>query len=360
MTSSPSALLQHFIHHRRPEILLRWKELWNSIQAQRSESVFVFPPFERILDLLPYHPSTSPVFPVEITEWYRNSPIFCSGAVFCQLHASIAHILQREQVPERGLIIEELEHSLEEMQLEVGSQKWIANLMKDGNPEAFQSERLAVIGQLAAGVAHEIGNPLTAISSIVQILQRQTSDAFFLEKLGLVKKSTERIAIIVRELVDFSRPAPSHPIPVPINDMLRTAVNLMKYDSRAKHITFASHTEPDLPMVTIVPDQLLQVFINLIINAIDAMSGSGTITIETQSVDGQVIARISDTGVGIPPELRHRIFDPFFTTKPVGKGTGLGLSVSYGIITRYGGKIEVSSHPGEGSTFSVMLPASVS
>ena len=352
-----AATLKEFIAHHRVEIVHGWSELWNYIQRRRPESDFPDPPYESILDQLPHDPAYSPQLTDDLSRWLSDSPVFCTGAAFCQMHVTIAGILVRERYVQRTAILHDLENSLEAMILDAGTRKWVANVLKDtSKQEAAHSERLAVIGQLAAGVAHEIGNPLTSISSIVQLLERRSEDPFVSDQLKEVKRSIDRIARIVRELVDFSRPAPSVPALVQVNDILATAIRLMQYDHRAKRIDFVSDHAIDLPFVQVVPDQLLQVFLNLLINAVDAMDGVGVVETRTAEDERGVAVLIRDSGHGIPASIIARVFDPFFTTKPVGRGTGLGLSVSYGIMKRYGGSIEVESDVGVGSTFTVRLP----
>lgn len=221
-----------------------------------------------------------------------------------------------------------------------------------------QSEKLAVIGQVAAGVAHEIGNPLASISSIVQILQRKSKDEFVNSQLATVKQNIDRITRIVREMVDFSRP-PSHEKEiVQVTDVVKTALGIVKYDKRVKKVNFDTDLTPHLPKVMIVPDQLLQVFVNIMLNALDAIEGNGTITVKTLFDSQNIYIKISDNGTGMDEQTMNKIFDPFYTTKEVGKGTGLGLSVSYGIIQKFGGKISVESKLNVSSTFTVTLPIS--
>ncbi len=219
-----------------------------------------------------------------------------------------------------------------------------------------QSEKLAVIGQLAAGVAHEIGNPLASISSLVQILQRKTKEDFTIEQLALIKENIDRISKIVRELVDFSRPPSQNRSLILITDIIKTALGIVKYDKRVKKVQFITDLNPDLPLIELVPDQLLQVFVNILLNAIDAINGTGIIKVNSKLVDEMIFVEIIDDGEGIDENILERIFDPFFTTKEVGKGTGLGLSVSYGIIKQFKGDIAVKSKLNEGSTFTVTLP----
>ncbi len=219
-----------------------------------------------------------------------------------------------------------------------------------------QSEKLAVIGQLAAGVAHEIGNPLASISSLVQILQRKSQDQFISEQLVNIKENIDRITRIVRELVDFSRP-PSYELAIQdITDIIKTALGIVKYDKRVRKANFNTDLKPGLPKVNVAADQLLQVFVNILINAIDAIGGTGNINIKSYHDNNNIFIEIEDDGCGMDSTVMEKIFDPFFTTKEVGKGTGLGLSVSYGIIKRFNGEIKVESKINEGSKFTIILP----
>ena len=219
-----------------------------------------------------------------------------------------------------------------------------------------QSEKLAVIGQLAAGVAHEIGNPLASISSLVQILQRRCGRDFQKIQLDNIKSNIDRIAKIVRELVDLSRPPSQDQVFTQISEVIKTALGIVKYDKRVKKVEFKTEFAEGLPSVKIVPDQLLQVFINMLINSLDAIGGEGIITVKTSMDDKNIIINIIDNGCGIAKENISKIFDPFYTTKEVGKGTGLGLSVSYGIIKKFNGNITVKSKVGEGCNFKIQIP----
>ncbi|MFH1195715.1 MAG: ATP-binding protein [bacterium] len=219
-----------------------------------------------------------------------------------------------------------------------------------------QSEKLAVIGQLAAGVAHEIGNPLASISSLIQILQRKTSDDFLSEQYATIKENIDRITKIVRELVDFSRPPSYENQPTQITDVIKTAIGIVKYDKRVKKVQFITEYDYEMPVIKIVPDQLLQVFVNILINALDAMAGQGNISVRSFHDDNFASIEIKDSGCGMTKEVMDKIFNPFFTTKEVGKGTGLGLSVSYGIVKKFNGEILVDSEQGKGSIFTIKLP----
>lgn len=222
------------------------------------------------------------------------------------------------------------------------------------------SERLATVGHMAAGVAHEIGNPLTAISSLTQLVQRRTGDEFVQEQMKKVRDQIQRINKIVRDLVDFSRPSSLDRAETQINEVIKSAVGLMKHDARCREVTFDMKLASGLPKIVCVPDHIHQVLVNLLLNAVDAMAGvdDPAITIKTEKSESpeQIIIRVSDVGMGIKEEHLDRIFEPFFTTKDVGTGTGLGLSVSHGIIKEMGGTITVESKPNVGTTFIILLP----
>jgi signal transduction histidine kinase len=213
------------------------------------------------------------------------------------------------------------------------------------------------IGTLAAGIAHEVGNPLTAISSLVQVLQRNVQDQFASDKLSLINSQISRIAKIIRDLVDFSRPSTHIAKPTNLNQILTDALNIVKYGKKVKDITFELMLQETLPSIRVVPDQIVQVFINILMNAVDSLDGnSGKIVLVSRATDFSIEVDISDSGNGISEDAVEKIFEPFYTTKGVGKGTGLGLWVSYGIVKSFDGTIDVSSEPGKGSRFTVRLP----
>lgn len=220
-----------------------------------------------------------------------------------------------------------------------------------------RSERLASLGHMAAGVAHEIGNPLTAISSIIQLLQRKITDQGQLDQLNRVRENITRITKIVRDLVDFSRPKSPEISQMNLNDTINDVIGLLKHDARCKNVSFDLQLDPNLPSFKAVPDQLYQVYLNFILNAVDACeeNPNPVVTVRTEADPNAVLSSISDNGSGIPSAIKERIFEPFFTTKDVGKGTGLGLSVSHHIITSLGGSIAVDSRPGN-TVFSIKIP----
>lgn len=225
--------------------------------------------------------------------------------------------------------------------------------MKKMQEQMLHSEKLTALGRLSAGISHEIGNPLTAVFSFLQILKERIKDDFNKESLETIIFHMKRIAETVRQLSSLSKvPAPELKR-VKINSVLRQTIELIKYDKRTANIRIEENFE-DIPEFVTDENRLSQVFINLLLNAVDAMPGGGALTINCKALQGRVVVEVQDTGAGIPGQNLSRIFDPFFTTKE--KGTGLGLSVSYSIIKGLGGEIKVDSSPGAGSKFTVILP----
>lgn len=229
--------------------------------------------------------------------------------------------------------------------------------LREAQFQISHQEKMASIGLLAAGIAHEIGNPLTSISSMTQIIKRKVNDENVEQYLNTIRENIDRISRIVRELVDFARPSSLEATWVNVNNVIRNAYGIVKYDKRAKTVEFKLNLQENLPNLFLVPDQLLQVVLNILLNAIDALKdGKGTIEIESKQKGEYILITITDDGIGILEENLTKIFEPFFTTKDVGRGTGLGLSVSYGIIKNFNGSLQVKSKVGEGSTFTIKLP----
>jgi two-component system NtrC family sensor kinase len=219
------------------------------------------------------------------------------------------------------------------------------------------SEKLASLGKMAAGVAHEINNPLTSILLNAHLLlENPGRDAQERETLNLIAEETTRCAAIVRGLLDFARQSPSRSTPTDINDVVDRTLLLLEKQASVRNIQIARSSDPSLPEIRVDKNKIQQVFSNLAINACEAMPQGGTLTVASRlSRDGtQVEILFTDTGVGIAKENMSRLFDPFFTTKSF--GTGLGLAVSYGIIRQRGGTILVRSKPGQGATFTVCIP----
>lgn len=224
-----------------------------------------------------------------------------------------------------------------------------------------RSARLAAVGEMAAGVAHELNNPLTTVIGFVElILHDLPTDAPQRADLELVLKEAQRTRGVVRRLLDFSRPTENIQIETDMNCLVEDTLELVQHQARASNIEIALELDRDLPWITVDPNQIKQVLLNLLHNAILAMPDGGNITLKTarelRENQDWLSVGVSDTGEGIDPENMERIFEPFFTTRQPGSGTGLGLSVSYGIISDHGGSIEVESELGEGSSFTIFLP----
>ncbi len=223
-----------------------------------------------------------------------------------------------------------------------------------------QSEKLAAVGQLAAGVAHEINNPLTAIVANAQILQRQIpADDELQESIGLIARAGERAAQVVHNLLDFARKEQYHLAPTDINDSIQRSIALVQHEMVNSSIHVIFEPGENLPLILASQDHLFGVWINLLLNAKDAIqTDSGKIRVTTQRTGNEIHVSIADNGRGIPPERIKHIFEPFYTTKAPGHGTGLGLSVCHQIISQHGGHIEVNSQVGKGTEFTVVLPVS--
>ncbi len=222
--------------------------------------------------------------------------------------------------------------------------------------QLVEKEKMVAIGQMATGVAHEVSNPLSSISSIVQMLKRRHTGSLPVEQLDLIETHIQRISGTVRQLVSLARPRPDAWELVDVGATLSDAVQLVRFDRRARNVTIGFQP-PAAPLATYaLRGQLQQVFINLALNALDAMPEGGTLGVGARARPQEIVVTVSDTGCGIAPEAGRRIFEPFFTTKEPGRGTGLGLSVSYGIVQRHGGTIDFDSQVGQGTTFTVTLP----
>ncbi len=242
--------------------------------------------------------------------------------------------------------------------------------LQESQAHVLHQEKMAAFGLLAAGIAHEVGNPLTSISSLVQMLQRHESDPYTQNKLSLVSGQLQRIRGTLRELIEFSRPASSERTRFSLAEVLDEALNIAKYYKRTRGRIATPPIPEDLPPLEGVRDQLVQVFLNLVLNAIDATPRDGQIGLSVErrpafpgrpdglgspSCRGVAIA-VRDTGCGIGAENAARLFQPYFTTKK--HGTGLGLFVTRKLVEDHGGSIEWESTPGQGTTFRIWLPLS--
>ena len=236
----------------------------------------------------------------------------------------------------------------------------------EANRAVARAEKLAAVGRLAAGVVHEINNPLATISACAESLEARLNEGAFdssperddlREYLGLIRSEAFRCKSITMGLLDFSRTRTSQHVTIDLADVIRSAARLLSHQKRSPEVQFILDIAVDLCPVSGDPGQLQQAVIALAANGFDAMGDSGTLSILAHNSDDRVVVEVSDTGVGIPPENLAKIFEPFFTTKEIGRGTGLGLAVCYGILTEHGGTLDVQSTVGTGTTFTITLPA---
>ena len=240
---------------------------------------------------------------------------------------------------------------------------------KEFQAKYYHAEKMATIGLLAAGVAHEINNPLTAIRGFTEGLQRRvaalaarvfdkTAQADFDESLAIILQECRRCSGIVRSLLTFSPRKTTQRGQTDLNQLVKTVLRILHHRlKRYPDNLIRLHQDDALPSIHGDVAEIEQVILNLVLNALDAIGDNGAIDIRTFTCRrGQVCLEVADNGCGIPPDDLPKLFEPFFTTKPVGKGIGIGLSTCYHIIRSHGGEIEVASVPGEGARFTVRLP----
>jgi signal transduction histidine kinase len=224
-----------------------------------------------------------------------------------------------------------------------------------------QREKMVAIGQMAAGIAHEIGNPLASLSSVAQYLRRRLSTHEEKEYLLVIEYQVNRISNILKRMLNLSRPAAAEYKWVDINELIDNTISLVKFDNRMQSVNIKNIPCDNLPMVWLSPQTFEQVFINVFINAMDAMNAvqdhrEHVLKITREFKDEMVEIGISDTGVGMTPEVCRLAFESFFTTKEIGKGTGLGLFISYNLIAEVGGTIVLESELGKGTTVIIRVP----
>jgi two-component system NtrC family sensor kinase len=230
--------------------------------------------------------------------------------------------------------------------------------LRETQAQLVQAEKLAALGELSAGIAHEINNPLHILQLYVEHMSSMvTSDAPFVEFLDPMRNALDNISRLAGQLRDFSRPASGEWKPIDVNDTMRSVLRLVNKEMMHCQIEVVDELASALPLVSGDTRQLEQVFLNIILNARDAMPAGGRLTIETYAGETDIHIRFADTGIGIEEDNLTRIFEPYFTTKE-DRGTGLGLAICQRIVTQHGGRVSVSSKLGEGTVFILHLPIS--
>ncbi len=232
------------------------------------------------------------------------------------------------------------------------------DLLVEARRDLTSKEQLAALGQLSGTIAHELGNPLNAISGHVQLLARDaTLPPAHREQVAIVEGEVKRMTSIIRRFLDSARALTPAPEPVEVSSLVDEALSLTLSAEARGRLTVSREVPQDLGRVTLDPSLVRHVLTNFISNAVDAMARGGKLTVRARRADGLLALQVEDTGPGIPAEERKRIFEPFYTTKPRGKGTGLGLAICREIASALKGRIDVESRPGQGSTFTLLVPA---
>jgi signal transduction histidine kinase len=278
----------------------------------------------------------------------KSCPVMDAG------NARLGFVIVGQDLTEHKKLESDLRTRTEETSL-------INEMLKMSRVELAQREKMVAIGQMATGIAHEIGNPLASLSSIVQYIARKIKVPAQLEQLDLMQKQIERISLILRRMLSLSRPATSEYKWVDVNSLIENTLALVRFDKRATSVEIDNVVNSELPMVWLNPLHYEQVMLNIVINALDAMAAKETDSLKqlkvTRSfVDDMIEVRISDTGIGMDQGICQRAFESFFTTKEIGKGTGLGLYISYNLIAEVDGTIELESEPGKGTTVIIKVP----
>jgi len=250
--------------------------------------------------------------------------------------------------------------AIENAQLFEREQHTIEELQK-AQKQLLQSEKLATIGQMAAGIAHELNTPLTYMMGNLELLELQDLSANQREMLSSIGRGADRIRALAHRLLAFSRPGREEMAPLVVNDLVERSLELCQYQIASGRVILVRHLEPDLPRVLGVSNQLELALINLVVNAVHAMGEKGgTLTVVTRRRGDDVEVSVADEGPGIPERIRGSLFEPFVTTKPEGKGTGLGLSTVLMVVERHNGSVDFDTEEGRGTTFRLTLPPAAS
>ena len=293
--------------------------------------------------------------PIAEPETYEDAPLVMDGGIMGMLRIHCPQPLTPEQRRLYFAMASDASKAFEQMQGQRAQTKLVQERL-------IQSEKMSSIGQLVSGVAHELNNPLTGIMGFAQLLLLRELEAPIRSQVETIYAEADRASKIVANLLTFARRREARKEPANLNTLIERVLELRNYDLRVRNIDVQQHMDPNLPDTMVDTNQLLQVFLNIIINAEQAMRSAqedgaeGILRITTRADRGMVSASFADSGPGMDQETLRRIFDPFFTTKDAGKGTGLGLAISYGIMEEHGGRIWAESTPDKGTTFHIELP----
>jgi signal transduction histidine kinase len=295
---------------------------------------------------------------VESPSQCQSAPISINGQVRGSI--DVVYTSSKPEMHEGPFLLEErsLINEVARQVAVIVERRRVEEEKDDLERQLLHSERLATIGKLTAGIAHELNEPLGSILGFAQIVQETGGlPDQSVRDMDRIVKAAFHAREIIKKLMFFGRQTPPGKVPTDLNQIVEDGIGLLDPQLSARKIRCERRLAAALPAIDADPGQLRQILVNLIVNAIQAMPNRGTLTIATEAVEGWVILRVEDTGIGMPESVLRQIFVPFFTTKDVGKGTGLGLSVVHGIVSAHGGQIEVESRVGHGSLFRVRFPA---
>ncbi len=320
----------------------------------------------RLLRVLPFYLAldlvVATVFVYIFLQWMVGRPLRSAEKAIEQLTLANPNVRWGESGPLMSQFQRALKRTAEALQAEQTTTRTQLTELRTTNDqlmraqaELVSSDRLATVGKLAAGVAHEVGNPLSGILGYLSLLRSRAGGSA--ETLDLVKRieaEVHRIDQIVRSLLELGRPSRGEPGPIELSGLIDSSVKLLSSGPEFRNLQWRVAVEPSL-FARCESGPLSQVLINLLINAAQAMAGQGALELTASSVEGHAELRVRDHGPGLPPEVEGRLFEPFFTTKAAGKGTGLGLAVSRHLVEAMGGQLSAANHPEGGAVFTVRL-----
>lgn len=269
--------------------------------------------------------------------------------------------LLSQDITEKKLLEDELKKTNAQLEWKVKERteeiKSAYEKLRVAQQQLMQSEKMAAIGQFVSGLAHEINNPLDGIQNCIRAVIAEPEDKSQTKTfLPLALEGLYKIEILVKQLLDFAKPKPNEMKICCINDILKESISLTRFRLKEKKIRIKKDLADQCPSITGQAQYLGQIFVNIILNAIDSMDKDGNLELKTTTLGEEIIISIKDNGTGIPQEIINKIYDPFFTTKQKKNGTGLGLYISYNVIKAHGGKISVQSELGKGTEFKIRLP----